>query len=59
MDKDKPDSLFWADLGNSLNQNVIPLNDENPKPKLDDLRKIYDFIIIDTPPGPVANRERK
>ena len=51
MDKDKPDSLFWADLGNSLNQNVVPLYDENPKPRLEKLSKLYDFIIIDTPPN--------
>ena len=24
MDKDKPDAIFWADLGNTLNDFVIP-----------------------------------
>lgn len=51
MDKDKPDSLFWVDLGNTLNQHVIPLYDENPKPVLDKLKSKYDYIIIDTPPN--------
>ena len=51
MDKDKPDSLFWSDLGNTLNNSVIPLYDENPKPSLNKLRKNYDFILIDTPPN--------
>jgi len=51
MDKDKPDSLFWSDLGNTLNNSVVPLYDENPKPRLDKLRRDYDFIIIDTPPN--------
>jgi len=51
MDKDKPDAIYWADLGNTLNNYVIPLNDENPKPKLDSLRNEYEFIIIDTPPN--------
>ena len=51
MDRDKPDAVFWADLGNTLSDFVIPLYDENPKPKLDALRKEYDFIIIDTPPN--------
>jgi chromosome partitioning protein len=51
MDKDKPDSLFWADLGNTLNNSVLPLYDENPKPYLDKLKKDYDFILIDTPPN--------
>ena len=51
MDKDKPDSIYWADLGNTLSNYVIPLNDENPKPKLDNLRNEYEFIIIDTPPN--------
>lgn len=51
MDKDKPDALFWADLGDSLNQDVIPLYDDNPKPILEKLSKKYDFIIIDTPPN--------
>ena len=51
MDKDKPDALFWADLGDSLNKLVIPLYDDNPKPYLDKLSQDYDFIIIDTPPN--------
>ncbi len=49
MDKDKPDAIFWADLGNTLNDFVIPLYDDNPKPKLESLSNKYDFIIIDTP----------
>jgi chromosome partitioning protein len=51
MDKDKPDSLFWADLGSTLNNSVLPLYDENPKPVLHDLKKKFDFILIDTPPN--------
>lgn len=51
MDKDKPDSLFWADLGTTLNNLVVPLYDENPKPCLNKLKDDYDFIIIDTPPN--------
>ena len=51
MDKDKPDSLFWADLGDTLNNLVIPLYEENPKPKLDKLKKTYNIILIDTPPN--------
>jgi chromosome partitioning protein len=51
MDKDKPDALFWADLGDSLNKNVLPLYEENPKPKLEELALKNDFIIIDTPPN--------
>jgi chromosome partitioning protein len=44
MDKDKPDAIYWADLGNTLNNYVIPLNDENPKPKLDNLRNEYELV---------------
>lgn len=51
MDKDKPDAIFWADLGESLNDSVFPLYEDNPKPKLDDFSKNNDFIIIDTPPN--------
>lgn len=51
MDKDKPDSLFWSDLGNTLNSYVIPLYEENPSPVLNKLKDEYEFIIIDTPPN--------
>lgn len=54
MDKDKPDALFWADLGNSLNKHVIPLYEDNPKEKLEELTSKYQFIIIDTPPNMMA-----
>ena len=51
MDKDKPDALFWSDLGNTLNDFVIPLYEDNPKPLLNKLKNEYDFILIDTPPN--------
>jgi chromosome partitioning protein len=51
MDKDKPDAIYWADNGTDLIENVIPLVDENPKKKIEELKLQYDFIIIDTPPN--------
>lgn len=51
MDKDKPDAIFWADLGESLNNSVFPLYEDNPKPKLEIYSRENDFIIIDTPPN--------
>lgn len=49
VDKDKPDSLFWASKGDELINDVIPLYDFNPRPKVAELRKQYDFVILDTP----------
>lgn len=51
MDKDKPDAILWADFGNKLNSKVIPLFEKNPKLKLDEIKKEYDFVILDTPPN--------
>ena len=51
MDKDKPDAIYWADNGDSLVNKVIPLVEYNPKKKIEELKKKYDFIIIDTPPN--------
>lgn len=51
MDKDKPDAVFWADLGDTLNNFVMPLYDDNPKPRLDSFAKEFDFILLDTPPN--------
>ena len=50
MDKDKPDAIYWSDLGNSLREHVIPLYEDNPKDTLHKLCLEYEFIIIDTPP---------
>ena len=51
MDKDKPDALYWADKGEELINYVIPLFDENPKPKIFELRQKHKVILIDTPPN--------
>lgn len=50
MDKEKPDSIYWAENGEELNKSVIPLFDDNPMKKVESLKKQYQFIIIDTPP---------
>ena len=50
MDKEKPDAIFWADNGDELTDLVIPLFESNPKPKVEELKLKYDYIIIDTPP---------
>lgn len=50
MDKEKPDAIFWADNGDELMDVVIPLFESNPKPKMEELKQKYDFIVIDTPP---------
>lgn len=51
MDKDKPDAIYWTDNGTDLVDCVIPLVDENPKKRVEELKLQYDFIIIDTPPN--------
>ena len=48
VDKEKPDSLFWASKGCELHD-VVSLYDFNPRPKVAELRREYDFIILDTP----------
>lgn len=50
MDKEKPDSLYWAENGEELVKYVIPLFEDNPMKKVDDLKKGYKIIILDTPP---------
>lgn len=51
MDKEKPDAIMWADLGTELTELVIPLFEGNPKPKVEQLIKTYDVVILDTPPN--------
>jgi chromosome partitioning protein len=51
MDKEKPDALYWADMGEDLVNYVIPLTDENPKPRILELRETKQIIILDTPPN--------
>lgn len=50
MDREKPDSIYWAENGEELNEHVIPLFEDNPMKKVSDLRQQYQFIVIDTPP---------
>lgn len=50
MDKDKPDALNWARQGNHINY-VVELFDEKPMEKLEQLKREYDFVILDTPPN--------
>lgn len=51
MDKEKPDAIMWADMGSDLTELIVPLFDGNPKPKVESLKKQYDFIVLDTPPN--------
>lgn len=51
MDKEKPDAIMWADMGAELTDLVIPLFDGNPKPKVENLIKKYDVVVLDTPPN--------
>lgn len=51
MDKEKPDAIMWADMGSELTELVIPLFDGNPKPKVENLKKHYDVVVLDTPPN--------
>ncbi len=50
MDKEKPDAIFWADNGDELTNFVIPLFENNPMPQVEEMKKKYDYIILDTPP---------
>ena len=50
MDKDKPDAINWARQAAHITF-VIELFDEKPMDKLDQLKRQYDFIILDTPPN--------
>lgn len=52
MDKAKPDAVYWADLGTKeLSSNVIELFEENPLPKIQEMKEKYDFIFLDCPPN--------
>jgi chromosome partitioning protein len=51
MDKAKPDAIFWTDNGAILNDYVVPLFEDNPKKKVEELRKESDIILIDPPPN--------
>ncbi len=50
MDKDKPDSIEWAKQGNSIDY-VVPLFDDKPIEELEQYKKQYDYVILDTPPN--------
>lgn len=50
MDKEKPDSVYWAENGEDLSRYVIPLFEDNPMKKVEELKSKNQFIVIDTPP---------
>jgi chromosome partitioning protein len=50
MDKDKPDAINWARQSSNIDF-VIELFDEKPMDKLEELRRKYDFVVLDTPPN--------
>ncbi|MGQ4006399.1 ParA family protein [Francisellaceae bacterium CB300] len=54
MDKDKPDAMEWLSQGKD-NANGIkfvePLFSETPSKDIQEYKKIYDYIILDTPPN--------
>lgn len=50
MDRDKPDAINWAKHGSHIDF-VMELFEEKPLDTMDRLRKIYDYIILDTPPN--------
>ncbi len=52
MDKEKPDAVYWADLGSKeLSEHVIEMFEENPLPKVTEMKMNYDFIFLDCPPN--------
>lgn len=51
MDKDKPDAVYWAERGEDLKPHVVLVAEDNPKERLEKLKKNNDFIIIDVPPN--------
>ncbi len=50
MDKDKPDAVNWARQGGHIDF-VMELFEEKPMSTMDQLKKQYDFVILDTPPN--------
>ena len=54
MDRDKPDAINWANVsenGSFLKNMVISVFDDNPMEKIENLKKKYDYVFLDTPPN--------
>ena len=53
MDRDKPDALNWAKVSKdtTLSNIVIECFKDNPMNDLEELKKKYDYIFLDTPPN--------
>ena len=47
----KPDAYKWANNGDELKEHVYQLTEDNPKIVIDNLRKDFDYIILDSPPN--------
>lgn len=54
MDRDKPDAVNWANVGdnqNILKDMVVEVFDDNPMDKIDELKNNYEYVFLDTPPN--------
>lgn len=54
MDRDKPDAVNWANTGeneNILKTIVTEVFDDNPMEKVEELKRHYDYVFLDTPPN--------
>lgn len=50
MDKDKPDAVNWARQGSYIDF-VVEVFEEKPLDKMEQLKRNYDFVLLDTPPN--------
>ncbi len=51
MDKDKPDAWSWAIKNPKMADLAQQIDEKNAREQIAELKKTYDFVIIDTPPN--------